>query len=319
VGLAYINLASMLVRLRIYEGFDELIERGLDYCTGRGLDLWGQYLRNCRAEAELQQGHFAEAVQAAELVLRNRGTNLPKFEALIVIALVRARRGDPDVWQLLDEAKSIATGDGELQFLALVSAARAEAAWLEGNLEAVRAETDEAFRLALDHRAGWYLGELATWRRRSGIHDKMSVEVAPQWAAELAGDCALAAQIWTSLGCPYDAAIALSAADDDQALRQSLAELQALGARAAVSLVSRRLRERGARGVPRGRRKTTIENPFHLTSRELEVLDLVTQGLRDSEIAERLFLSQKTVNHHVSAILHKLGVNTRTQAAAQFR
>ncbi len=319
VGRAYINLGSMQVRLRMYAGFDKMIERGLDYCTGRGLDLWRLYLHDCRAEAELQQGHFAEAVQAAELVLRNRETHLPKFSALVVIALVRARRGDPDVWPLLDEARSIATGAGELQLLAPVSAARAEAAWLEGNLDAVRANTDEAFRLALDHRAGWLLGELATWRRRAGIQDELALEVAPQWAAELAGDCVRAAQIWTDLGCPYDAAVALSGADDDHALRQSLGELQRLGARAGMSIVSRRLRERGARGLPRGPRESTRENPFQLTSRELEVLDLVAQGLRDAEIAHRLFLSEKTVNHHVSAILRKLGVATRTQAAAQFR
>ena len=83
--------------------------------------------------------------------------------------------------------------------------------------------------------------------------------------------------------------------------------------------MSRRLRERGARSLPRGPRESTLENPFHLTSREIEVLDLVAQGLRDAEIAERLFLSEKTVNHHVSAILRKLEVTTRTQAAAQFR
>jgi DNA-binding CsgD family transcriptional regulator len=319
VGRAFINLGAMHVQLRIYEGLDGLIERALEYCTGRGLDLWRMYMHNARAESEMQQGRFTEAVQAAELVLRNRATHLPKFTPLVVIGLVRARRGDPDVWQLLDEAQSIAVGAAELQFLAPVSAARAEAAWLEGNLEAVRAETEDAFRLALERKAGWHLGELATWRRRAGCHDTLPVEVAPQWAAELAGDHVKAAQIWTELGCPYDAAIALSGADDDQALRDSLAELQKLGAKAAVSIVSRRLREQGARGLPRGPRESTRDNQYHLTAREVEVAVLVSQGMRDSEIAKRLFLSEKTVNHHVSAILHKLGVSSRTQAAAQFR
>jgi DNA-binding CsgD family transcriptional regulator len=319
VGRAFINLSAMHVQLRIFEGLDGLIERALEYCTGRGLDLWRMYIHNARAESEMQQGRFAEAVQAAELVLRNHATHLPKFTPLLVIGLVRARRGDPDVWQLLDEAKSIAIGTAELQFLAPASAARAEAAWLEGNLEAVRAETEDAFRLALERKAGWHLGELATWRRRAGCEDMLPVEVAPQWAAELAGDHVRAAQIWTALGCPYDAAIALSGADGDEALRDSLAELQKLGAKAAVSIVSRRLREQGARGLPRGPRESTRDNQYHLTAREVEVAVLVSRGLRDSEIAKRLFLSEKTVNHHVSAILHKLGVSSRTQAAAQFR
>jgi DNA-binding CsgD family transcriptional regulator/tetratricopeptide (TPR) repeat protein len=319
VGRAYLNLADVLVRLRNYGGFDELIERGLDFCTGRGLDLWRLYLHDSRATAELQRGHITESVQAAEIVLRNRETHLPKFSALLVIALVRARRGDPDVWQLLDEARSIAISEGELQFLVPASVARAEAAWLEGNLEAVKADTDEAFQSSLDRGAGWYLGEIATWRRRAGIHDEVTLDVAPQWAAELAGDHVRAAQVWTELGCPYDAAIALSGADDDQTLRESLAALQRLGAKAAVSIVSRRLRERGVRGLSRGPRESTLENRYHLTAREVEVLDLVAQGLRDAGIAQRLFLSEKTVHHHVSAILRKLGVSTRTQAAAQIR
>jgi len=319
VGRAYINLAGQLVRMRQYDGLEELIERAIDYCTGRGLDLWRMYMYDCRAEAALQQGRFTEAAQAAELVIRNRETWLPKFPALVVTALVRARRGDPDVWQLLDEAKRIADGDGEPQYVVPMAVARAEVAWLEGRHDAVARETDDAFQLALDRRAGWLLGDLAVWRRRSGIADEVPVQLPAQYEAELAGDWARAANIWTDLGSPYDSAIALSGAENEESLRQSLAELQKLGARAAIAIVARRLRVRGARGLPRGLRRSTRQNPSHLTARELEVVDLVAQGLRDAEIAERLFLSQKTVHHHVSAILHKLGVSTRTQAAAQFR
>jgi len=319
VGRAYINLAGQLVRLRQYDGFEELIERAIDYCTGRGLDLWRMYMYDCRAEAALQQGRFTEAAQAAELVIRNRETWLPKFPALVVTALVRARRGDPDVWQLLDEAKRIADADGEPQYLVSMAVARAEAAWLEGRYDAVARETDDAFQLALDGRAGWLLGDLAVWRRRSGIADEVFVQLPGQYEAELAGDWDRAAKIWTDLDAPYEAAIALSGAENEESLRQSLAELQRIGARAAATIVARRLRERGARGLPRGLRRSTTQNPSNLTARELEVLDLVAQGLRDAEIAERLFLSQKTVHHHVSAILHKLGVSTRTQAAAQVR
>jgi DNA-binding CsgD family transcriptional regulator len=192
-------------------------------------------------------------------------------------------------------------------------------AWLEGRLDAVRIETDEAYRLAVDHRAAWLVGELATWRRRAGIEDEVPIEVPAQWAAELEGDFVRAGKIWAELGCPYDAAVAWSGSDDEPPLRHALEDLQKLGARSAAAIVARRLRERGARGVPRGPRESTRENHFQLTSRELEVLELVAQGRRDAEIAERLFLSEKTVHHHVSSILRKLGVNTRTHAAAQFR
>jgi len=268
----------------------------------------------------MQNAPFTEDVQTADLVLRNQETYLPRFLALVVVGRVRARRGDPEVWRLLDEARSIAIADNELQLLGVVSAARAEAAWLEGMLEAVRDETADAFARALRLKARNYTGELAVWRRRAGIEDgDLPIEVPAQWAAELEGDHVRAGRIWTELGCPYDAALALSGSDEEASLRDSLAELQRLGARAAAALVARRLRELGARGLPRGPRESTRENAFLLTQRETEVLELIAKGLRDADIAERLFLSEKTVNHHVSSILRKLEVSTRTQAAAQLR
>jgi DNA-binding NarL/FixJ family response regulator len=100
-------------------------------------------------------------------------------------------------------------------------------------------------------------------------------------------------------------------------VRHALDELQHLGASATAAIVARRLRRRGARGLPRGPRKATRQNPALLTARELEVLELVAKGLGNREIAKRLFLSEKTVAHHVSAILRKLHVRTRAQASVQ--
>ena len=122
---------------------------------------------------------------------------------------------------------------------------------------------------------------------------------------------------WTALGCPYEAALALAGADDEALLRRALDELRALGASAAAAVVARRLRERGAANLPRGPRPATRENPAHLTARELEVLALIADGLRNRDIAERLFLAPKTVDHHVSAILRKLGTRSRGQAAVR--
>jgi DNA-binding CsgD family transcriptional regulator len=198
-----------------------------------------------------------------------------------------------------------------------VAAARAEAAWLEGNTEAVAAATEAALDLARQRRAAWMVGELACWRWRAGIGQPAVDGTAEPFALELSGQSQQAAEFWTQRGCRYEAALALASAKDHNALRRALAELQELGARTAASIVGRRLREAGVRGISRGPHSATRSNAAHLTARQLEILGLLTEGLRNSEIADRLYLSARTVDHHVSAVLDKLGARSRTEAIQQ--
>ena len=150
------------------------------------------------------------------------------------------------------------------------------------------------------------------------LTDEKLADVPEPYAAQLAGDWERAATQWAAIGRPYEEALAL-ADGDGTARRRALDQLHELGARPAAALVARRLRARGARGLRRGPRRTTRENPANLTPREVEVLGLVEQGLRNKQIAERLFVSAKTVDHHVGAILRKLGVDTRGEAGAAAR
>jgi DNA-binding NarL/FixJ family response regulator len=135
----------------------------------------------------------------------------------------------------------------------------------------------------------------------------------------VAGDWAGAARWWDERGCPYEAAVARTAGDDPAAVGEAVAVLDRLGARPAAAHGRARLRELGVAAVPRGPRSQTAANPAGLTVREREVLELVADGLTNSQIAARLFLSGKTVERHVSAVLRKLDARTRTEAVAATR
>ena len=318
VGGLFITLAALTVENRRAASASRYLEEGIAFCSERGFELSRLYLLPQRARLELDQGRWSEAAETATVVLRiPRTSTTPRILALAVLALVRARRGDPEVWPLLDEAWALAEPTRELPRLGPVAAARAEAAWLAGRPEDAAAATEAAFDLARGHRAPWLAGELACWRRRAGVRERPEADVAEPYALELAGDHAAAAEAWMRLGCPYEAALALAEGDGEEPLRQALEELQQLEARPAAAIVARRLRERGARGLPRGPRPTTQRNPANLTRREVEVLRLVAQGLQNAQIAERLVLSKSTVDHHVSAILRKLEARTRGEASAK--
>jgi DNA-binding CsgD family transcriptional regulator len=314
---AYSYLARTTARRPDYARAARYIDEGIAYCIEHDLDALRPYLVAVRSEVELGRGEWSAAVDSAGLVLASGGTGLATVLASVVLGRVRARRGDPAPWEPLDEALRLAAPSGELGRIGPVGAARAEAAWLEVRFDACIHETETAFALAQRHGA-LGRGELAVWRRRAGVDEPAPAGAAEPYATLLAGDWRSAAAAWTELGAPYEAALALADGDDEDALRQALDALQRLGAAPAAAIVARRLRSQGARGLPRGPRPRTRANPANLTPREMEILALVAEGSRNGDIAERLFLSQKTVSHHVSAILRKLDVKTRGEAGAAY-
>lgn len=318
---AYTNLASIAVRHRQLDRAKHYLDDGIGYCETHDLESWGRYMTAFRARLRLERGDWQAAAEEAQSIIQHpRAATISKIPALVVLALVRARRGDPDVDRPLEEARRLALPTGEMQRIGTVTAARAEAAWLKGRGEEALDELRATYELACSQTDSWVKGELAAWLRRCGgaLDSRQGDQtgLAAPFALQSVGDWRGAATWWKKAGCPYEQALALAEGDEEQALRQALEICDRLGAATLALVVRRKLRASGVRGIARGAQERTRANPQGLTKSELKVLAQLAQGRRNAEIARRLFVSEKTVGHHVSAILAKLEVRSRGEAAA---
>jgi DNA-binding CsgD family transcriptional regulator len=311
---AYNNLANAAISHRMHSFADGWIEQGLAYSAGHELDLWWLAILGLRAVSELNQGRWNDAVETAEDLTENlRDSPEPRATGFLVLALIRARRGDPGSSKAF--ASAVACMQPEPVWRVTSATPATEIAWLSGRAGR-QLDCDAAYELALGQSAPWPPAELTLWRHRTGLEIVRPRPLPVPIELELDGRHRAAAAAWRTLGCPYEAAVALSLSDDPGAVQEAHGQLRELGAGAAATIAARRLRELGVRGVVRGPRRATRANPAQLTARELDVLALVADGLSNAEIADALFLSSRTVDHHVSAILLKLGVPTRGRAIA---
>jgi predicted ATPase/DNA-binding CsgD family transcriptional regulator len=296
---------------------EDYLRRGIAYCIERDLDHARNYQTAWLALVLMYRGRWTESTAAAHRVIEDaRASPISRTMALIALGRVRARRGDPGVWDLLDEARDLAARTATLQRVAPVLCARAEAAWLEGRIQDATTEATRGVELALRKRHGWFAAELMFWQVRGGAD--APVELADAYVAEnpfaleAVGRWVDAAAGWRERGCPYETARAL-ATGDEASQRSALELLTSLGANPLADRVRRQLRLAGARGVRRGPRPASKVNPAGLTGKELEVLELLGAGLRNREIAQRLNRSVRTVDHHVASIFTKVGARTRAE------
>ncbi|AGS66906.1 ATP-binding protein [Streptomyces collinus] len=275
------------------------------YCT-KAMDSWRL----------LHRGSWNQATDAAHGILSHPlSPPVDRAIALTVLGLVRARRGEPQVWPPLEQAARLVDANFLLS-TGLGWEARVEVAWLTEDDELAKTEAHHGLSAVADRTHPWLSGALACWIRRTG-GTPPQVPAAEPYALELAGDWAGAAARWDQLGCRYDAALA-RLAGNAAALRQALADLETLGARRAAKRARAMMRNRGVRPVRSSPRAATRANPYGLTNREMDVLKLLAEDLRDAEIAARLYITPKTAGHHVGAVLAKLGVHTRHEAARKF-
>ena len=318
VAVGWSNLGSGSGEIRDYGVAEEALREAIAFASANDLDTNRNYATAWLARVRFEVGDWDQAASLASVLTADMAP-ITRIVALTVLGRLAARRGDPGAAAALDEAWELSTLTQDLQRLWPTAAARAELAWLAGDTGSIPALVDAVFDQAIEHEHAWAIGELGLWRWRAGGGTPPHPRPAEPYALHVSGRLSDAAAAWRELGCPYEAADALSDSDHPDELRDALAVLDELGAVAAGARVRRRLRQLGQRGIPRGPRPASTAHPAGLTARQQEVLELVVLGLTDADIAERLHVSAKTVGHHVSAILTKLGVASRGEAAHRAR
>jgi DNA-binding CsgD family transcriptional regulator len=235
-----------------------------------------------------------------------------------VLGSLQARQGHSAARDTLTSIWARADAGNEMQSLLISAAGMAEIMWLNGEHDPalvvqLREVLEDTRRLAFPWSAGslayflWMLRELPRAPER----------IAEPYQLIIDGKAIEAAAIWDAKGIPYERGLALMHGHDKARL-EALEIFETLGATAVAAKLRRTMRKEGI-ATPRGRGRDTRRHTAGLTARQAEVLQLLDEGLTNTEIADRLFVSPRTVETHVSAVLTKLGSSTREEAVARAR
>ncbi|MGH8873250.1 MAG: ATP-binding protein [Acidimicrobiia bacterium] len=302
---------------RCYQVAIDALERSIEVGTRNDEDYTVAYSRAWLARIAFEQGRWDEVVTFAGMVEEGppgRGSISP-VTALGALGRAQVRRGDDAAKQTLTTAVSLGEG-GEMQHLWPPLCGLAELAWLQGRGDEIPDILEWVYSEALRSDSAWARGEVGFWMWRAAAIASPPPGAAAPFALHIEGAWQEAAAMWGELGCPYEEALALADGDLEAQL-QAVQILDRLGARPMAAWLRSRIRDGGHTGVPRGPRPQTRAHPLGLTARQAEVLRRMTEGLSNAEIADRLFISAKTAEHHVSAIYARLGVSRRAEAIAR--
>lgn len=314
---AYTNLGSAAMKLKNYPLAKKILGEGIQYCEERELNSWSAYMLSNMARVNLETGHWAEARSiATKLVNTDSQSSIIKIGAVAVIAVMTIREGRGNVLPMLNDAKADAFKMMELQRIIPILAVMLEFEWITGQ-QVVDDNTIEETLKLMDQMGHMHeKSEFAYWLYKARKQIVNLPQVYEGYRFNDEATTQKAAELWEQLGCPYQQALALSEGDDEDK-KKALNMINELGATAVYAKLKQEMRALGIRSIPRGIRQATRENPAFLTGRELDVLQQLKEGLQNKEIADRLFISAKTVDHHISSILLKLNVKSRAKAVQE--
>jgi DNA-binding CsgD family transcriptional regulator len=311
----YVNSVFLGVAGREHAYVDRISAEALELFDEYGATIPGWAVELYRARSLLDRGRWDEAL--ATVTRTDRDWVSETAVAWAVQGIVRARRGEAAAHRLIEQAWREIEKVPESSRHGMIRVARVEAAWLQGDQAGAIDQLRDAHESHATRRFARSGGDLTLWASRYGMQFEAPPGTPGPVLLELDGDWRGAMRAWREIEAPYEAALA-AVPGDDRAAREALATLHKLGATAAIEAFRRERSARGARAA-RGPRRTTLAHPAGLTPREQEVLEQLATGASNPAIAAVLHLSQRTVAHHVSAILAKLNARTRMAAIEKAR
>ena len=314
--LALLRIAEVALETGDIDRATDFSVRAENTASRYELPILETQARLVHAEALLWSGAWSQADDLATETIGQYSSADARLAA--ILGVIRTRTGRGNAVEYLDQAWSLANESGEIQHLLGSAAAIAERMWVVDSpdntmFEQFRDLVDRGIRF--EYR--WPAGSLALWLWKVGGLDEQPEGLPPPYEHLLSGRVDESAWFWTSRKVPYEQAIALSSGDISQRL-EALDLLNTLGAAAVAARVRKELRAEGVT-TPRGKGQATRGHAAGLTARQAEVLQLLAEGLTNTEISDRLFVSLRTIEHHVSAILAKLDSSTRDEAVRRAR
>jgi DNA-binding CsgD family transcriptional regulator len=314
---AYTNLGNVAVKKRNYVLAAKTLEEGIRYCEERDLNSWTAYMLSLNARLNLETGNWTMARAIADGLLKNDNQPaITKITVAIVLAAINMRTGEKDVLPFLVEARALAFETMELQQIIPVMVAFLEYEWLTGKTVIEKEDIEKTAALMQKTGIAAEKNEFACWMSKARRQFAFDNETAEEYDISSEAKLSKAAAFWEKAGCPYEQALVLFEGPEEDK-RRAIAIILELGATAVAEKMKQEMRNLGMKSIPRGIRSSTRSNAALLTAREMDILRLLKEELPNREIAAQLYISPKTVDHHISSILFKLDTDSRSKAVSE--